>query len=173
MADPDVPWEPKVRQTKTLTIKNEAEQGLWAGVVNQCVPIFNDKIMKAMKYQIVTEGKANVVVKVAGGGKDDPKLGATATHGVARRWIGNRGVDEAEIYLPAQPAQNHTNVLYMVMMHEMAHAAGLEEHASDGIFMTLPNISATGGITATKNGKVMPPYFFTNKTVMRMRTIWS
>lgn len=173
MAEPDIPWMPKVRETKALRIRNEAEQGLWTGVVAQCVTIFNDKIMKAVKYEIVTEGKANVVVKVAGASKDDPKLGATATHGVARRWKGNRGIEEAEIYLPAQPWQNHTNVLYMIMMHEMAHAAGLEEHASDGIFMTLPNIDQNGKISATKNGKSMPPYFFTNKTVMRMRAIWS
>lgn len=163
---------PKIRDTKILTIRNDADVGLWSGVVASSVPIFNDKIMKALKYDIVTEGKANVVVKVAGGGKDDPKLGATATHGVARRWAGNRGIEEAEIYLPAQPWQSHKNVLLMILMHEMAHAAGLEEHANDGIFMTLPNISESGQISATKQGKVMPPYFFSNKTVVRMRAIW-
>jgi hypothetical protein len=173
MAEPDVPWEPKVRAKKILKIKNEAEQGLWAGVLAQCVPIFNDKIMKAMKYEIVTEGKADVVVKVAGGGKDDPKLGATATHGVARRGRSDNGIVEAEIFLPAQPWQNHTNVLYMIMMHEMTHAAGLYEHTSDGIFMTVPNISEKGMISSTKFSKPMPPYFFTNKTITRMRAIWS
>jgi len=57
-------------------------------------------------------------------------------------------------------------------MHEMAHAAGLEEHSNDGIFMTLPNIGNNGKISATKNGKSMPPFFFSNRTVTRMRTIW-
>jgi hypothetical protein len=140
------------------------------GIVAASVPIFNDKIMKALKYELVTDGKANVVVKVGGGGKDDPKLGATATHGVARRWIGNRGVEEAEI--PAQPWQSHRNVLLMISMHEMTHAAGLEEHSSDGIFMTLPNVDNNGNISATKKGKSMPPVFFSNRTVTRMRTIW-
>jgi hypothetical protein len=163
---------PKVRQLKTLTIRNEAETGLWTGIVGESVPIFNQKIMKALKYDLVTDGKANVIVRVAGGGKDDPKLGATATHGVARRWIGNRGIEEAEIYLPAQPWQSHKNVLLMILMHEMAHAAGLEEHANDGIFMTLPNIDNNGKISATKGGKSMPPFFFSNKTVTRMRAIW-
>ena len=129
--------------------------------------------MNVMKYEIVTEGKANVVVKVAGGGKDDPKLGATATHGVARRARGDRGIEEAEIFLPAQPWQNHRNALYMILMHEMAHAAGLYEHTNDGILMTLPNISENGKITSTKFSKPMPPYFFTNKTIVRLRTIWS
>ena len=163
---------PRIRDTKTLKIRNEAEVGLWSGIVTAAVPIFNDKIMRALKYEIVTEGKANVVVKIAGGGKDDPNLGATATHGVARRWAGNRGIEEAELYLPAQPWQSHRNVLLMILMHEMAHAAGLEEHSSDGIFMTLPNISESGNITATKNGRSMPPFFFSNKTVTRMRAIW-
>jgi hypothetical protein len=129
--------------------------------------------MKAMKYEIVTEGKADVVVKVAGAGKDDPKLGATAVHGVARRGRGDRGIVEAEIFLPAQPWQNHRNMLYMILMHEMAHAAGLYDHTSDGILMTLPNVDQNGKITSTKFSKPMPPYFFTNKTVTRMRAIWS
>lgn len=172
MSKPDTPWIPKIRDTKTLRIKNEAEVGLWSGIVGESVPIYNQKMMKAMKYELVTDGRAEVVVRIAGGQKDDPKLGATATHGVARRWIGNRGVEEAEIYLPAQPSQAHKHVLLMIMMHEMAHAAGLEEHSNDGIFMTLPNIDNKGRISATKNGKKMPPYFFTNKTVTRMRAIW-
>jgi hypothetical protein len=172
MSKPDTSWTPKIRDTKALKIRNEAEVGLWSGIAAASVPIFNDKIMKALKYELVTEGKANVVLKVAGGGKDDPKLGATATHGVARRWIGNRGVEEAEIYLPAQPWQSHRNVLLMILMHEMAHAAGLEEHSNDGIFMTLPNIDNSGNISATKNGKSMPPFFFSNRTVTRMRAIW-
>ena len=172
MAEPDIPWMPKVRDTKILTIRNEADVGLWSGLVAASVPIFNDKIMKALKYNIVTEGKANVIVKVAGAGKDDPKLGATATHGVARRWKGNRGIEEAEIYLPATPWQSHRNVLQMILMHEMAHAAGLEEHASDGVFMTLPNVDANGNISATKGGRKMPAFFFTNKTITRMRAIW-
>jgi hypothetical protein len=172
MGDPDTPWIKKVRDTKILTIRNDAEVGMWSGLVGQAVPIYNNIALKAMKYDLVTEGKANVIVRVAGAGKDDPKLGATATHGVARRWIGNRGVEEAEIYLPATPWQSHKNVLLMILMHEMAHAAGLEEHANDGVFMTLPNIDQNGNIRATKNSKKMPPFFFSNKTVTRLRTIW-
>lgn len=172
MSKPDVSWIPRIRDLKTLTIRNDAETGLWSGLVAQAVPIFNQKMMNAMKYDLVVEGKANVIVRVAGGGKDDPKLGATATHGVARKWTGNRGLEEAEIYLPAQPWQSHKNVLMMILMHEMAHAAGLEEHANDGIFMTLPNIDNNGKISATKGGKSMPPFFFSNKTVTRMRAIW-
>ncbi len=172
MSKPDLSWRQRIRDTKTLKIRNEAEIGLWSGIVGQSVPIFNQKIMNAMKYEIATEGRSNVVIKVAGAGKDDPQLGATATHGVARRWAGNRGIEEAEIFLPAQPWQSHSHVLLMILMHEMAHAAGLEEHANDGIFMTLPNIDQNGNISATKNGKKMPPYFFTNKTVTRMRAIW-
>jgi len=60
----------------------------------------------------------------------------------------------------------------MILMHEMAHAAGLEEHASDGVFMTLPNVDANGNISATKGGRKMPAFFFTNKTITRMRAIW-
>lgn len=172
MSKPDTSWMPKIREKKLLTIRNDAEIGVWSGVVAEAIPIFNQKMMNAVKYELVPEGRANVIVKIAGAGKDDPKLGATATHGVARRWIGNRGVEEAEIYLPAQPSQGHKNVLLMIMLHEMAHAAGLENHASDGLFMTLPNISATGKISATKGGKSMPPFFFSNKTVVRMRAIW-
>ena len=74
MAEPDIPWMPKVRDTKILTIRNDADVGLWSGLVTTSVPIFNDKIMKALNYNIVTEGKANVIVKVAGAGKDDPKV---------------------------------------------------------------------------------------------------
>jgi len=172
MSKPDTPWTKKIRDGKILRIKSEAEAGIWSGILGDSVPIFNEKIQKAMKYEIATEGKANVIIRIAGGGKDDPKLGATATHGVARRWVGDRGVEEAEIYLPSQPSQSHKNVLLMIMMHEMAHAAGLEEHASDGIFMTLPNIDEKGVIKATRNSKPMPPFFFSNKTVTRMRAIW-
>jgi hypothetical protein len=172
MSLPDTPWLPKIRESKTLTIRNEAEIGLWSGVLAEAVPIFNQKIMNALKYELVAELRANVIVKVAGSGPDEPELGATATHGVARRWAVSRGIRDAVIFLPAKPWQSHKNVLLMILMHEMAHAAGLEKHASDGIFMTLPNISNDGKISATKTSKPMPPFFFSNKTVTRMRAIW-
>jgi hypothetical protein len=172
MPKPDAPWTPKIRDKKLLTIRSDAETGVWTGVVSDSVPIFNQKMMGAVKYELVAEGRANVIVKIAGGGKGEPKFGATATHGVARRWRGDKGVEEAEIYLPEQPSQSHKNVLLMIMLHEMAHAAGLEDHANDGLFMTVPNINANGTISATKGGNSMPPFFFSNKTVTRMRAIW-
>ena len=172
MAGPDKPWMPKVRDTKILKIRNNAEVGLWSGIVAQSVQIFNEKIMKAMQYELVSEGRAQVVVKVAGSGKHDPVFGATAVHGKTEIGNGLKGVEEAEIFVPAQPSKSNTNVLLMIMMHEMAHAAGLEEHASDGIFMTVPNIDENGVITSTRDSKKMPPFFFSNKTVTRMRKIW-
>ena len=60
----------------------------------------------------------------------------------------------------------------MIVMHEMTHAAGLEEHANDGIFMTLPNIDATATSRPPRSGKSMPPFFFSDRTVIRMRAIW-
>jgi len=168
---PDKPWTPKIRDTKVLRIRNNAEVGLWSGIVAQSVTVFNEKIMKAMQYQLVTEN-AHVVVKIAGSGKHDPKFGDSAAHGETEIGNGLKGVEEAEIFLPAQPSQSQNNVLLMIMMHEMTHAAGLEDHASDGIFMTVPNIDQNGIITATKNSKAMPPFFFSNKTVVRMKKIW-
>ena len=43
----------------------------------------------------------------------------------------------------------HTGKLsnHWVTLHEMTHAAGLEEHSNDGIFMTLPNIDNNGNAT--------------------------
>ena len=169
---PDKPWEKKIRDTKTLRIRNNAEIGLWSGIAAQSVTIFNEKMMNAMKYELVSEGKAQVVIKIAGSGKHDPVFGASAVHGKTEIGNGLKGVEEAEIFLPAQPSKTNTNVLLLIMMHEMAHAAGLEDHANDGIFMTVPNIDENGGITSTKNSKKMPPFFFSNKTVLRMRTIW-
>jgi|SRR5215213_8848847 len=169
---PDKPWEKKIRDTKTLRIRNNAEIGLWSGIAAQSVTIFNEKMMNAMKYELVSEGKAQVVIKIAGSGKHDPVFGASAVHGKTEIGNGLKGVEEAEIFLPAQPSKTNTNVLLLIMMHEMAHAAGLEDHANDGIFMTVPNIDENGVITSTKNSKKMPPFFFSNKTVLRMRTIW-
>ena len=54
---------------------------MWSGMVTQAVPIFNRTAQKAMEYGIVSEGKAEVVVKVAGANKSDPKFGDTAVHG--------------------------------------------------------------------------------------------
>ncbi len=175
-----MPWAPKFRNTKTKTLKirSNAEAGVWTGIVAQSVDIFNEKIMKAMRYELVTEGGAQVVVKIAGSSKNDPKLGTSSVHGKTFKGRGEgmgkdmNGVIEAEIFLPSDPSQTHTNVLLLILMHEMAHAAGLEEHANDGIFMTVPNIDQNGIITATRNSKKMPPFFFSNKTVTRMRAIW-
>ncbi len=155
MSKPDMPWAPKFRSTKILKIRSHTEAGVWTGVAAQSVEIFNAKIMKAMSYELVTEGGAQVVVKIAGSGKNDPKLGVSSVHGKTFKGRGEgmgadmTGVIEAEIFLPSNP-QKHANVLLMIFMHEMAHAAGLEEHANDGIFMTVPNIDESGNIKATK-----------------------
>ena len=172
MAEPDKPWEPKVKTTKTLRVKNKAEAGMWSGLVTQAVPIFNTSAQDAMKYEIVTEGKAEVVVKIAGAGKHDPKFGDSAVHGKTEYGNGLQGLSEVEIFLPAQITQNQTNVLLMILLHELAHAAGLVEHSSDGILMTIPNIDANGNITATKTSKKMPPFFLSNKSIIRLKKNW-
>ena len=173
MSKPDTPWMPKVRETKTITLFNEADKGFWAGVIREAVTTFNQKAMNSVKYEIVDEKrKAKAVVKIAGSGKDDPRLGADARQGLARRWAGNRGIEEAEIFLPETPWNTHRNMLMMIMMHELTHCAGLEEHANDGIFMTLPNVDEKGNIFSTRESKKMPPFFLSNKTVMRLRAIW-
>ena len=168
---PDKPWEKKIRDTKTLLIRNNAEVGQWSGIVAQAVTTFNEKIMKAMSYELVSEGKAHVVVKISGSGAHDPKFGDSAVHGKTYVGEGGKGLVEAEIFVPAQVTQSHTNVLLHIMLHEMTHAAGLEDHADDGIFITVPNIQ-NGVITSTKYSKKMPPFFFSNKTILRMRKIW-
>ena len=145
---------------------------MWSGIVAQAVPIFNEKAMKAMEYELVSEGKAEVVVKIAGGNKSDPKFGESAVHGKTFYGNGLKGLEEVEVFLPAQITNNQTNVLLMILLHEMAHAAGLVEHSSDGILMTVPNIDASGNITATKYSKKMPPFFLSNKSVVRLKKIW-
>jgi hypothetical protein len=172
MADPDKPWESKIRSTKKLRIKNNAEVGMWSGMVTQAVPIFNRTAQKAMEYEIVSEGKAEVVVKVAGANKSDPKFGDTAVHGKTFYGDGGQGLVEVEIFLPAQITQNQTNDLMQILLHEMAHASGLVEHSSDGILMTVPNIWPDGSISSTKTSKKMPPFFLSNKTVVRLKKIW-
>src|SRR5215831_5282779 len=104
MADPDKPWEAKIRSTKKLRIKNNAEVGMWSGLVTQAVPIFNRAAQNAMEYELV-DAKAEVVVKVAGANKSDPKFGETAVHGKTFYGNGDRGLVEVEIFLPAQITQ--------------------------------------------------------------------
>lgn len=177
MSKPDEPWIESVRKSKELVIRSEAESGVWTGVLKECVPIFNRIALKAMSYRIAgAEDKAQVVLKIAGSGKDDPKL-AGGTHGIARKAIqragrGGIGIVEVEIFLPSQPSRLSKNMILMIVLHEMGHAAGLEEHTNDGVMMTLPNEDNTGKIYSTKKSKRMPPFFLTNKTVSRLRTIW-
>ena len=171
MAEPDKPWTPKIRSTKKLRIRNNAEAGAWAGIAAQAVPIFNNNAMKAMEYELAAEGRAEVVVKIAGTGKHDPVFGQNAVHGKIFYGNGLKGLEEAEIFLPGS-VTHHTNVLLLILLHEMAHAAGLVEHANDGILMNVPNISANGVITATKTSKKMPPFFLSNKSVIRLKKIW-
>ena len=147
-------------------------------MVEQAVDIFNQKAMKVLRYELATEGGAQVVVKVAGASKSDPKFGTSSLHGktskgteVAKGPSGN-GVIEAEIFLPPDPVNKHANVLLHILLHEMTHAAGLEEHANEGILITVPNIDENGNITAVRGGKKMPPFFFSNKTMIRLRKIW-
>jgi hypothetical protein len=172
MAEPDKPWDPKIRSTKKLRIKNNAEAGMWSGIVTQSVPIFNNAAVKAMEYELVSEGKAEVVVKIAGANKSDPKFGDSAVHGKTLYGNGLKGLEEVEIFLPAQITQSHTNVLLHILLHEMAHAAGLVDHSSDGILVTVPNIYANGTLSATATSKKMPPFFLSNKTIVRLKKIW-
>lgn len=177
MSKPDEPWIKSVRNSKELVIRSEAESGVWTGVLQECVPIFNRIALKAMSYKIAgAEDKANVVLKIAGSGKDDPEISG-GTHGKTRRGKqvsgrGGVGIIEVEIFLPAQPSGVSKNMILMIVLHELGHAAGLEEHTSDGVMMTVPNENAKGQVFSTPQTKKMPPFFFTNKTVNRLRTIW-
>lgn len=171
MSEPDKPWDPKIKSTKKLRIKNNAEVGMWSGIVAQAIPIFNNA-QNAMAYDPVSEGKTEVVVKIAGANKGDPKFGDSAVHGKTFYGDGGQGLVEVEIFLPAQITQSHTNVLLHILLHEMAHASGLVEHSSDGILMTLPNIWPNGSISSTKNSKKMPPFFLSNSSITRLRKNW-
>ncbi len=177
MGKPDEPWISSIRANKELVIRSEAESGVWTGVLQECVPIFNRIALKAMSYRLAGAGeKANVVLKIAGSHKDDPKV-AGGKHGITRRHKqqagrGGIGVIEVEIFLPSQPTADSKNMITMIILHELGHAAGLEEHTSDGVMMTVPNENAKGQVFSTPQTKKMPPFFFTNKTVNRLRTIW-
>ena len=146
---------------------------MWSGIVTQAVPVFNRSAQKAMEYELVDEGKADVVVKVAGANKSDPKFGDSSVHGKTFWGDGGKGLVEVEIFLPPQITQNQTNVLMQILLHEMAHASGLVEHSSDGILMNAPNILADGSISSTRDSKKMPPFFLSNSTVVRLKKIWS
>jgi hypothetical protein len=182
------PWIQSVRDTNKLTVFNGINAGHWVNVFSFALHTFNK--ISGLKMQMVPskdEDSANVVMKLSegnatypwGGNSDPIVFVGTAAHGKTRLFRNESDeVIKAVTFLPAKPADDHIHVLQHIAIHELVHACGIdngaknEEHDSDGVFITLPNI-ANGKTYSTPATKKMPPFFFGSKTKTSLSTYWS
>ncbi len=167
-------WDRSVRKTGQVTVFNGLETGAWSGIFAQALAAFNKISHLDMKMvEGKSKGSANIVMELS----DGKGLGFSGTmlHGKTRMYRdGDSGaIMNVECFLPATPRHNHPNYLLFIAVHELVHAMGLDndEHASDGVFITLPNMQE-GKIFSTKGSKKMPPLFLNASTRSKLQAAW-
>ena len=179
-------WMTSVKDTGKLTVFNGLNAGRWATVFKPALDSFN-KLSNQYGLGVKLEGatdkaQANVVMQLSGGTASfeyDGNVGTasfdgTAAHGITLIFSRDGAVEKAASFLPTNPKENHVDVLTFIAVHELIHACGLDnnDHANDGVFMTLPNIRG-GKIWASQDSKKMPPLFLAPSTVSKIQGVWS
>ncbi len=174
------PWERKIRATGKLLVYNDISVGRWATVFQLAMETFN-KHMKPAGVQLeeaTSKGKANVIMKL---------MKSTAMHGKASiglRYPQQDVIMEAEFFLPDDPQHSDpsgmvpasVDVMQIIAVHEMIHAAGLanRDHGGDGIFYS-PLMQRDGKLYVPVKGRnptLMPPIRIGNSIIYKVKKLW-
>ena len=178
------PWLKRIRETGQLTVFNKATA--WAVPVDAAVKSFN-KLSFGVKLVVGKEEKAaNIVVILATGPQQYTYFGDTAKtlpdfkadilHGQATTLAdGNRKeVFFAVVFLPGKVKEATNGQKEIIVVHELIHASGLDDHDSAGIMFSSMKKDKGGLIEylPDKGAKPMPPIRVGTETLRKMGMLW-
>jgi hypothetical protein len=177
------PWLERIRDAGQLKVFNKAAN--WADAVHGAITLFNTLPFNVQMVAEKQEKSANVVLLLASGAQQYKYYGDTVgtdssfkgdtLHGDTQTLIDEKKneIFFAAVFLPgkAKPTKGQKEV---VLVHELIHACGVQEHESIGIMFAQMK-EADGGLIEylpDKDAKPMPPIRVGPQTLCRMQTVW-
>jgi len=176
-------WFKRFRDSRQLTYFNNA--ATWKGPIAAAIASFNT-LSLGVKLVPATEEKDALVVFVLANGptkykfpggtaETSPKFKPDGLHGQASTQLDGRGaIYFSAIFLPGKVAKTTKEQKEMVVVHEIIHACGMDEHDTAGIMYDTFRNDGSGLIelVAAAGAKPMPPIRVGGTTLSIMRTLW-
>lgn len=185
------PWIKSIRETKQLKVFNKATP--WAAPVSAALRSFNNLALGVTVVAENEEKSANIVLVLGQNSaleykyhnsyygevnvKPKPGFKADSLHGRANtlKDADSKEVFFAVIFLPGKLKKATDAQKEVVIVHELIHACGFEEHDSVGI-MYPQMMEQDGGLIEylhEKGDKPMPPIRVGSKTRCTVKLLWS
>jgi hypothetical protein len=176
-------WFKRYREAKVLPYINTAAS--WKIPIDAAIKSFNGLGFGVQLVPAKEKKDALIEFVVAAGPMSHPFPGGVAEtgpkfkedglHGQAAVHLDHRNViDYAVIFLPGKVMKATKEQKEMVVVHEIIHACGMDEHDSDGIMYDKFRDSGTGVIELAfpSGAKAMPPIRLGATTVSIMQKLW-
>lgn len=178
-----IEWFKRFREGRELAYFNKATS--WKVPVDAAIVSFNDLKMGVKLVPAKEEKDALIVFVLANGPTKHPFPGGTAEtspgfkpdglHGQAALQLDGRDkIYFVAIFLPGKVEKTTKEQKEMVVVHEIIHACGMNEHDTEGIMYDKFLASGSGVIemVSPKGTKAMPPIRVGGTTWSIMRQQW-
>jgi hypothetical protein len=186
------PWLKQIRDTGKLTVFNKAST--WAVPVSAAIKSFN-KLSLGVTLVAEKKKSANIVLVLgmrAGQqyphddanygtltARTSPKFNSEGLHGFTSTFSleQSKEIIFAAVFLPGKLKKATNGQKEVVVVHELIHAAGLDEwHDKEGVMYDIMNVTGGGLLEAnlsTGGGvKPMPPIRVGAETKREMGNLW-
>lgn len=176
-------WFKRFREAKVLPYVNTATS--WKIPIEAAIKTFNGLGFGVQLVPAKEKGDTLVEFVLANGPMKHPFPGGVAEtgpkfkedrlHGQAAVHLDHRNViDYAVIFLPGLVTKATKEQKEMVVVHEIIHACGMDEHDTEGIMYDVFRNAGTGVIelVAPPGAKSMPPIRLGATTVSIMQKLW-
>ncbi|MBK8510335.1 MAG: hypothetical protein IPL51_17325 [Candidatus Competibacteraceae bacterium] len=185
------PWIKRIRETKQLKVFNKAKS--WATPVGTAIKSFNNLSLGVTLVSEKEEKSANVVLVLGESSapeykyhdayygevnvKTKPDFKPDRLHGRAKPLMDadSNEIFFAVIFLPGKLKKATVGQKEVIVVHELIHACGFDEHDSTGImFSTM--MEQNGGLIEyfhEKDDKPMPPIRVGSQTRCKVKLLWS
>jgi hypothetical protein len=176
-------WFKRFREAKELPYFNKASS--WKAPIEAAIKSFNGLGFGVQLVPAKEEKDALVAFVLASGptkhrfpggvAETGPKFKADGLHGQTAADLDHRNeIDYATIFLPGNINKTTEVQKEMVVVHEIIHACGMDEHDTEGIMYDKFRDSGTGVIELVppSGAKGMPPIRLGAMTVSIMQKLW-
>jgi len=178
-----IPWFKRFREAKELPYFNKATT--WKQPIEAAITTFNGLKFGVKLVPAKEEKDALVAFVLANGPTKHPFPGGVAEtkpdfkpdglHGMASLQVDRRGtVYYCAVFLPGLVTKTTKQQKEMVVIHEIIHACGMDEHDSEGIMYDKFRNDGTGVIELEYRAGVkgMPPVRVGAMTASIMEKLW-
>jgi hypothetical protein len=180
-------WLKRIRETGQLTVFNKATA--WAVPVAAAIKSFNNVSLGVKVVAGKEEKDANIVLILANGPGEKYRYYGDTTqtaadftgdipHGETRTLVDPKlnAIYFAAVFLPGKLKKTTNGQKEVIVVHELIHAAGLNDwHDSVGIMFATMQEEGGGLIEYLheKGAKSMPPIRVGSQTLCKMKMLWS